>query len=283
MALRTSSEKEKSDEQHLLPYKDDYGKDEVHTVFAQRKHPSLAVYLLIVLPWLALIVLSGWVGDQYRNRHRASSIFPNLLYSPANDAIRYEKRLFHAGEGDDITQYQGYPSPELDRRWLDLYRCTFITQIIPREMAQKLENKTTIYPYDPQRRYTIQLDVFHQLHCLNLIRKAVSPDYYKPQDPGPDGEDKLLGFHHISHCIDLIRQSLTCHSDVTPLVFQWNEAEQMREPITKIYHTCRDFGAIQEWAKERAVHPNLTYYKEKRIWNDPLDPSTWVGNYHGEK
>lgn len=30
----------------------------------------------------------------------------------------------------------------------------------------KLENKTVIFPHDPQRRYVIELDLFHQLHCL---------------------------------------------------------------------------------------------------------------------
>jgi hypothetical protein len=111
----------------------------------------------------------------------------------------------------------------------------------------------------------------------------MSPNYYKPQDSGPDGEDERFGFPHISHCIDLIRQSLMCHSDVTPLVFQWSEAEQKHEPMPNIYHTCRNFEAIQEWAKERAVHPNSHFYQLKRVLNDPLDPSTWVGNYHGEK
>jgi hypothetical protein len=169
---------------------------EEHTVLSKQRHPSLTVYLLVVFPWLALIALSGWVGDQYRNRHQANSLFPNLLYSrvflslfsamlivqgPANDAIRYENRLFHSGSHEDTTQYQGYPSPEIDRAWNDLYSCTFIvydcsncancmltaaTTLIPREMAEKLENRTVIYPPDSERRYMIQLDVFHQLHCL---------------------------------------------------------------------------------------------------------------------
>jgi len=44
-------------------------------------------------------------------------------------------------------------------------------QLIPEEQARKLANRTVIFPNDPQRRYVIELDVFHQLHCL------VKPSY----------------------------------------------------------------------------------------------------------
>ena len=36
---------------------------------------------------------------------------------------------------------------------------------ISQEMAEKLPNKTTPLPFD-QTKYAVQLDVFHQLHCL---------------------------------------------------------------------------------------------------------------------
>lgn len=38
--------------------------------------------------------------------------------------------------------------------------------LIGREDAAKLPNKTVIFPHDPERRYIVELDVFHQLHCL---------------------------------------------------------------------------------------------------------------------
>lgn len=41
-----------------------------------------------------------------------------------------------------------------------------LIQLIPQEQAARLANKTIIYPHDEQRRYAIELDVFHQLHCL---------------------------------------------------------------------------------------------------------------------
>jgi hypothetical protein len=45
------------------------------------------------------------------------------------------------------------------------------------EAAAKLPNKTMTLPNQPNR-YVLQLDVFHQLHCLNNLRKALWPKRY---------------------------------------------------------------------------------------------------------
>ncbi len=52
-----------------------------------------------------------------------------------------------------------------------------ISAISP-ESAAKLPNATTPFTYDTDH-YIIELDVFHQLHCLNMLRKLVYPDAYK--------------------------------------------------------------------------------------------------------
>lgn len=41
-----------------------------------------------------------------------------------------------------------------------------VYQLIPKEQAVQLANTTLIFPHDPERRYIVELDVFHQLHCL---------------------------------------------------------------------------------------------------------------------
>jgi hypothetical protein len=51
------------------------------------------------------------------------------------------------------------------------------------EAASKLPNKTMTLPNQPDR-YVIQLDVFHQLHCLNNLRKALWPERYSAELDG---------------------------------------------------------------------------------------------------
>ena len=48
---------------------------------------------------------------------------------------------------------------------------------ISKDEASHLLNKTLSAPEDPDT-YMIQLEVFHNLHCLNMLRKTIYPDQY---------------------------------------------------------------------------------------------------------
>ncbi|KAI5927173.1 hypothetical protein F4810DRAFT_707123 [Camillea tinctor] len=170
--------------------------------------------------------------------------FAERVYSPVEDIIRYENVVFSTGFGHERTEYQGPPTPERDALWDDLYG--FGISRIPRESASKLVNKTVPIPGEPGQ-YVIQLNVFHQLHCLNMIRKSLYSDVEYP----PDHE--LMGIEHIEHCYDALRQSLMCSADVTPLPWQWVEEVQEAKEVARVAHTCRDFEAVRTWAKENAV------------------------------
>lgn len=64
----------------------------------------------------------------------------------------------------------------------------------------------------------------------------------------PNEEEAM---HHLDHCIEMIRQSLTCSADITVDVWAWNEQKQMVTVRADNMHTCRDFEAIRQWALER--------------------------------
>jgi len=63
--------------------------------------------------------------------------------------------------------------------------------------------------------------------------------------------DPALNMKHIDHCIESIRQSLMCSADVTPLPYVWWSQYGEYFPSTAVMHTCRDFDALVDWAKER--------------------------------
>lgn len=168
------------------------------------------------------------------------------IYSPAEHLIRnkYVEVVFSSGFGTERTAYQGPPSPERNALWDDLYG--FGISRIPRESAAKLTNKTVPIPGD-SGYYAVQLNVFHQLHCLNMLRKRLYDDQLYP----PDHE--LMGIEHLEHCYDALRQSLMCSADITPLPWQWVEADQEAKEVARVAHTCRDFDAVWNWGKENAV------------------------------
>jgi hypothetical protein len=49
----------------------------------------------------------------------------------------------------------------------------------------------------------------------------------------------------------MLRQSVMCSSDVTPIPYAWYPKYQEVMPTTGIMHTCRDFDAIRDWTRER--------------------------------
>ncbi|KAJ7225950.1 hypothetical protein GGX14DRAFT_423127 [Mycena pura] len=168
-------------------------------------------------------------------------LFPQAVYSPAQDVLDYKMVKFHSGFGSDLPIYDQYPSDEVDEAWRALYE--FAYSKIPRSQAKLLANKTYPILGDEPRTYMLALDVFHELHCLDEIRKAMYTEYYPHTTEG-------VNTSHMRHCLSSLRQSIMCASDVSTIVWQWSEKSQAAKERSDILHTCRDFQKIREWGKK---------------------------------
>ncbi|KIY69269.1 hypothetical protein CYLTODRAFT_318831, partial [Cylindrobasidium torrendii FP15055 ss-10] len=162
--------------------------------------------------------------------------------APAHEALEHEVKTFTVGKKD--RTYQG-TSPEVDAAWIELYNQTIFK--IPKAQAAMLPNRT--WPLvDEPGYYIATLDVFHQLHCLNNVRMALTTEAYKTEHG--------VEHDHISHCIDSIRQSLMCSADVSVNVWQWDESYEDDVKLvgrSNIAHSCRNYDRLLEWAQERAI------------------------------
>lgn len=114
--------------------------------------------------------------------------------------------------------------------------------------------------------YVAQVDVFHQIHCLNVLRKEIDFDYYYGADarlnataPGARPADHA---EHTRHCLHMLLQNLVCHADVGIVVHNWVRRavpDQPRRPPAEpladfnVIKKCRDFNALLVWAEENAV------------------------------
>jgi len=67
-------------------------------------------------------------------------------------------------------------------------------------------------------------------------------------------EHETMGMDHIEHCYDALRQSVMCSADLTPIPWVWNRKDHQAKALAKIAHTCRDYDAIRDWAKEHELH-----------------------------
>ncbi|KAG5915915.1 hypothetical protein E4U42_007877 [Claviceps africana] len=110
--------------------------------------------------------------------------------------------------------------------------------------------------------YITSLDVFHQLHCLNLVRQAV----YDRVDW--TNRDEYLAIDHLDHCIDSLRQSLQCNADITPITWIWSDQRNRALKEARMIHTSLDFEAIRDWGEEHEM--KIPFDFTAKVNNDPL-------------
>ncbi|KAM3486851.1 hypothetical protein MY3957_009695 [Beauveria namnaoensis] len=121
------------------------------------------------------------------------------------------------------------------------------------DQAKRLLNLTEhIARPGMEQDFVIGLDVFHQLHCLNMLRKFIYLRRYNSSIVRADGSVDFLSWSHLDHCIESIRQSLTCASDISTVTYRWHSTKIL-EPELRNVHMCRNFSKIREWALERWV------------------------------
>ncbi|KAF3038997.1 hypothetical protein E8E12_004863 [Didymella heteroderae] len=109
------------------------------------------------------------------------------VYSPAMEAVEYVEYDF-AAEFNSTNKYRGLPTPEREDAWFNLtYK--HAVEIPATEIAglnRSESDNLKHVPEDVGTGYVAILEVFHQLHCLNMIRMFTW--YQAGKYPGiPDG------------------------------------------------------------------------------------------------
>ena len=267
-----------------LPWSEDSNSTEnlrIHTRSAWSKSPwRRAIFSCSLVSSLLLntFLLSSF-AYQWSRRGVSNPIFPQLLYcmlphasafrtkltlvAPVNNLIKYNVQKFTTGFGNQRSKYQAPPSEQKDKDWEDLYVEAFT---IPKEQAAQQPNKTVPVSDAPDAEYITSFSVMHFLHCLDMVRRGLDffyyPDYsglnatHNPytlgfsafKDHEPDG---MLGMEHLDHCVDALRQALTCQADLSPVVWQWDRRTKGVKVWAQTVHTCRNYDELKDWARER--------------------------------
>jgi hypothetical protein len=100
---------------------------------------------------------------------------------------------------------------------------------------------------DTEGGYVATLDVFHELHCLNLVRKHIRWEQYVT----PEGrKPSTVEMGHTDHCLNVLREILMCKADISVLSYEWHSDD--RHPLANFHmdRECRNWDKIVEWTKK---------------------------------
>ena len=154
--------------------------------------------------------------------------------------------------------YRQDPSPEVDAAWA---RITNLAPIaISRSDVLKLGRDPSRLSKFPESfglgsdAYIGRINVFHQIHCLDVLRKEASfnfPYYYGHQHP--DFVPSELHKTHVTHCIYLLLQNTMCQANADIITHVWVERQVNPWPDFNLNHKCRDFEAVLKWQEDNSI------------------------------
>lgn len=209
--------------------------------------------------WLlhvALLSLSSlmFVSSWYARTSTLQHVKEFSAYSPAAKAVKYETVKFNATMGEG-SPYVG-ASPEVDAAWHAISYDIGDQMITPEELGTIKMPESSLkvkHPVTGVEGYRVGLEVFHQLHCINLLRQVTYKDYYMELGNGnfANGEKELQ--MHTDHCLEILRMNVECNADIGVFTFYMLEGDPLPWPELNSYHKCRNFDAIKDWALENSV------------------------------
>ncbi|KAF2653667.1 hypothetical protein K491DRAFT_694507 [Lophiostoma macrostomum CBS 122681] len=208
-------------------------------------HRRLHFFLLYVVN--ALLVVSLMVLLVRREK----CVDPSLkTYMPANDAVEWEETVFIDMPGE-VSPYLGTPSDEIDELWDQLYTGTGFLLFDPEETRRMVE-PTVAIPTSGGDSGLYGMEVFHELHCLNVLRKSLYPERYPHYQLWNENCTRNPNMErHLAHCIDRLRQGVQCAGNTGTHFYFWSEEAGHWKMDMRSRHTCRNFERLQEWARAR--------------------------------
>ncbi|KAI1331997.1 hypothetical protein F5Y16DRAFT_358292 [Xylariaceae sp. FL0255] len=215
---------------------------------------------IMIFNLLFLIINFSWTVVNFIMQQRPSAAYRPIItqYEPEGAPAQLEPTTWQLSVGVR-SAFTHFDPKVADPAWKSI---TVSGQGFMKVSEAKMRemNETSVPVADGSGEDLFALDVFHNLHCLDYIRKRTI--MYRPMYP-PVEED-IPEAYHLPHCIDSIRLSLQCHADLTLIPHRWADGWLQPWPVWTNKHECRNFDAIRSWAREvqphmkgLLVHPQL--------------------------
>jgi Mycotoxin biosynthesis protein UstYa len=168
---------------------------------------------------------------------------------------RMDATLLHS---EPLSIFRQEPSPEVDRAWQKVSDTRPIA--LSREGVLAIGKDPAQAVQIPEHwglgneSYFGRVDVFHQIHCLDALRREAYFEHYYGKRY-PQGFNNTGEFHrlHLSHCVYLLLQNIMCNANTDVYTHIWTDTLDHQFPDFNINHQCKDFGAILEWQDQNGL------------------------------
>ncbi|KAG9195014.1 hypothetical protein G6011_00134 [Alternaria panax] len=158
------------------------------------------------------------------------------------------------------------PGPEVDQAWRRISNERPIA--ISREEViaiGKDPDQAVKYPDDFALggAYAARIDVFHQIHCLDALRREAYFDHYYGNKYSDYNSTTKLHKAHLSHCIYYLLQNIMCQANTDVYTHVWTDTVVQPFPDFQINHRCKNFDAILDWQEHNSIDLHQFYKMRK--------------------
>ncbi|KAI1501134.1 hypothetical protein F5X99DRAFT_409448 [Biscogniauxia marginata] len=230
----------------------DYEKQDAKSIPQNGNRPLLtAIWVIGLIFWTVATFL---VGSQFRNN--AACALETATWSPAISLIRYQDVKI---EGDFFkpSPYRG-AGDDVDRAWDELWMIGGVPiRIDDNELALIHKSSKRNWTRIPDSRgggIAGYPEVFHQLHCLNMLRMASYPEHYYTSHPFFSEHSASITRAHLDHCVEILRMQLQCTAEMTPILTEDLPGHEFPAADFNVVHKCKNFEELYAWTKENVLH-----------------------------
>ena len=215
---------------------------------------------IVLLGSIAVLSTNSWSAwtakthDKFNNTLLKQISMPSPVLDQVHVELSTIRRNGSLLPDHPTSIYRQDPSHEVDMAW---HRLGNINPIpISAQDVRNIGYDPSIVAKWPEvyglgdDAYVGRLDVFHEIHCLDMLRREVHFDHYYPQWPNGATADHKV---HISHCIYALLQSITCAANTDPFIHYWVDVGDEPYPDFSINRQCRNFDAILEWQEKNSI------------------------------
>ncbi|KAH9845365.1 peptidase family M28 family [Teratosphaeria destructans] len=201
------------------------------------------------------------------------------LSPPANDYLVWEPRVIKATDGQiSGPRYFGEPDDELDGNWHELLEPS--NTGVPAEWMHDLGREKEGVQL-PEGTYFGVMAVFHNLHCLKHVQRALHPEHY-----GLDlleGNEVTEHWDHLNHCLYQLKHAVMCQGDTTLLTMYWHD--RMYQPVANWSspHECINWDRFMDWVVPNSVDVHrdgvLVHPKYGALMKDGEPTALWYKSF----